>query len=814
MAKAAKRAGTRKRTWTRKEKKDRRNLKMWADGARESILQPHIAGYTDALERGWRAERDYVREVCREFHARISWRVADDEEPEEPLPEWDPQAIPEPEVLDDEETIAKRERIETMNAVGDCADSAVQKIQKRAMARDRSKDPWGLYLSKLAGVTSPPKARQAFQQYMHESYETDIKPVVEARWKASALEEDGVTLRTAKGPDAPFRAQVARELFKELSAAEQKALGDRAKKLAKDERDEYIAKMKAPVSKDPEDRQRCIDALGMFAQEFLKGVHEYTGLYSFCVFGGPVPSFDGDLRTLTVSWGRNIIEKLTFPQWAKERFGKEVLEFMRQWLITAFTEAECAEMVLPKGDAEDPLARAKYRMDDNWKGFGSQGSDSESEDDKSKSSDSDTDSETSDESGGSSSASDSASESSDGGETQSAVKRKDGRREKERKKVRAKANEKAKEEAKKRRAKGKGKEKEKTKEEKRKERKKELERRKDKDRQKEKAKGGREQEKKKEKEREKEKAKEKEKEREREKEKDKVKAKGKEREREGGSKRKAGEGGGAEDEARKKARTEDGRPQRKPTAKAKKGKATTAEGAASGSGSGSGGAGGNENGSGAPAPSRASSPPARAPSPPPPPPSPPPPAQPAPPGCPADAADWFKAVYAEVSTVPLGQPFNTLLEGWTNLERAYGWESGRRGLPSDGRPSQVSSWVSLARGSRGGSMGEGRGPTLADTVKFEKEWWGWWGKLQPEWRVRDEQREGRWARDERPATGPDTWTSLRFPGPNGILSLVACLFWWGKKLKSDERVGGWSEAVEDLSWMVWGMLAAEEAGKK
>ncbi|KAK7031312.1 hypothetical protein R3P38DRAFT_3187022 [Favolaschia claudopus] len=278
MAKSAKRVAARKRTWARKEKKDRRNLKMWADGARESVLQPHIAGYTDALERGWRAERDYVREVCREFHARISWRLADDEEPDEPLPEWDPQAIPEPEELDDEDTRAKRERVETMNAVGDFAVIAVErvtytlcfspfhflfindivrtclagslcidiydddtrinrwlkyrarKIQKRAMARDRTKDPWGLYLSKLAGLTSPPKARQAFQQYMHESYETDIKPVVEARWRGSALEEDGV----------------ARELFKELSAEEQKALGDRAKGLAKSERDEFPGEDESP----------------------------------------------------------------------------------------------------------------------------------------------------------------------------------------------------------------------------------------------------------------------------------------------------------------------------------------------------------------------------------------------------------------------------------------------------------------------------------------------------------------------------------------------------------------------------------------
>ncbi|KAJ7040215.1 hypothetical protein C8F04DRAFT_1253977 [Mycena alexandri] len=105
-----------KRNWKRIAKKDRRNLKMWAEGARESILRPHIAGYTDALERGWRAERDYLHTVCTEFHARISWQLPDDDEPELPLPEYDPFATPPVEELNEEDTISKRLRIETMNA--------------------------------------------------------------------------------------------------------------------------------------------------------------------------------------------------------------------------------------------------------------------------------------------------------------------------------------------------------------------------------------------------------------------------------------------------------------------------------------------------------------------------------------------------------------------------------------------------------------------------------------------------------------------------------------------------------------------------
>ncbi|KAJ7701894.1 hypothetical protein B0H17DRAFT_1195104 [Mycena rosella] len=93
----------------------RKSLKAWAKGARESILAPHIAGYTDALERGWRFERDYFAEVCREYHAKIDWRIADCEEPPEPLPAYNKFALPVVKMLSEEETVKKRERIVVLN---------------------------------------------------------------------------------------------------------------------------------------------------------------------------------------------------------------------------------------------------------------------------------------------------------------------------------------------------------------------------------------------------------------------------------------------------------------------------------------------------------------------------------------------------------------------------------------------------------------------------------------------------------------------------------------------------------------------------
>ncbi|KAK7027826.1 hypothetical protein R3P38DRAFT_3190954 [Favolaschia claudopus] len=839
--KYAKRNSPRKRTWTRKDKKDRRNLKMWAEGARETILAPHIPSYTDALERGWRAERDYVREVCREFHARISWRLADDEEPELPLPVYDPLATAESEELDEEETAAKRDRVETMNArINRWLKYRARKIQRRAMARDRSKDPWGLYLSKLAGVTAPPKARQAFQQYMHELYDTEIKPVVEARWRASCLEDDGVTLKTSKGPNAPFRAEVARELFKDLSNEQQKELSARAKAEAKLERDTYLSKMKAPPSKTPQDRQRCIDGLGAFTQDFLKGVHEHTGMYGVVIYGGPVPAFDGDLRTVTVSWGRNLPpESCTFPNWQKERFTNDVLAFMRDWLNTAYTKQECMDSAIPRGDDDengDPLARAKYTIDDlpsegdldDSEGEGDSDSDSEDRDD-SDSDDRDDSSSSSDT--GETSDGDMASDgtSDDAGKAKKDTKKK--RAERERKKASAKASEKAREEKKKMRRKEKESERAKEKKAKAKAKAKAKEKEKDKEKEKErekaKAKALKEKEKAKEREKEKEKARGKAKEKEKGGEKSKGRSrdgtrKGTEKdsggnasgEKTSGSKRKeapeAGDDEGERVKKKKKRAPEDGavangtpstsRPQPKALGKGKSKEVAPT-----------------------PTPDPDEVPPTPTPDPDAslPRPTPDPDADdsdaddglPPPPPCPASAAEWYALLYPEVAAAPLGERHNLLLSLCSDLEALYGWKKPLRGFSAKNRPVQISSWITMGRGARGGTMRQGAGPSIADMDTFARDWWKWWGGLQPKWRTRREDDPTRFQRVSYPERTQENWAALHNPGPNGVMTVMGSLLWWGKSAKQGKvDREPWAEAVEDLIWVLTELVEVARAG--
>ncbi|KAJ7939406.1 hypothetical protein B0H13DRAFT_2300677 [Mycena leptocephala] len=335
--------GRRKRERARIPKEARKNLRLWAEGARESILKPHLEEYALALDKGWHNERRYLKKVCNEFHARVDWRLADHDEPE--LKDYDPKAVLLPETLDDAEEVAKRQRVKELNArIRRWFNYRIRKVRKHnhSAGFDPTKDPYAVLLAKLSGLQSPPKARQAYQQFMHESYAEKIAPIVAERW-AKKLEDDAGNPDRTKEPKAGFRAQVAREVFAELPKSEQDNIAGRAKDEAATRRKAYQDALKTPASKAPSERQNLPEFVG----PLLRGIQEYTGMHSVLIVGGPVPKFGGELRTIHVAYGRNhSAGSYTWPQWDKERFSEQVLDFMTEFLATAFTPQECAAAAL------------------------------------------------------------------------------------------------------------------------------------------------------------------------------------------------------------------------------------------------------------------------------------------------------------------------------------------------------------------------------------------------------------------------------------------------------------------------------------
>ncbi|KAJ7883966.1 hypothetical protein B0H13DRAFT_2343915 [Mycena leptocephala] len=373
--------GREKRKRTRIPKKERRNLRFWAEGARETILTPHLDEYTIALDKGWREERKYLKQVCNEFHARVDWKLEDHEEPV--LRDFDPKEFLPPPNLTDEEEKLRAARVEVLNKrIRRWFLYRLRKLRKsiHSAALDPTKDPYAVLLAKLSGVQNPPKARQAYQQFMREAYSEKIAPVVAERWAEQLEENPGDPDRT-KEPKAGFRAKVAREVFATLSTNEQQQLGARAKEEALEKKKAFQKALADPPSAQPPDRQKCIDALPEFIGPILRGIQEYTGLHTVLVCGGPVPKYGGDLRTLHVAYGRNKTAGAhTWPQWDKPRFTNDVLNFMTEYLQTAFTPQQRSEAsLMPVGT----LASAKYMMPPK------QDSDSDSSDSDSEPDDSD-----------------------------------------------------------------------------------------------------------------------------------------------------------------------------------------------------------------------------------------------------------------------------------------------------------------------------------------------------------------------------------------------------------------------------------------
>ncbi|KAJ6447463.1 hypothetical protein C8R47DRAFT_937191, partial [Mycena vitilis] len=180
---------------------------------------------------------------------------------------------------------------------------------------------------------------------------------------------------------------------------------------------------------------------------------------------------------------------------------------------------------------------------------------------------------------------------------------------------------------------------------------------------------------------------------------------------------------------------------------------------------------------------------------------------------PADDGTWLAEVYGEVSAKNLGGEYNSLLRIWMSLERAYKYErkTGKVAwnTKSAGRPAAVDKWVGVGRGRGGkGTLGNGVGPPIDDVDAFAAGWWRWWAGFQPAWRVKDPARAERFLRQNYPAASAANWGSMRYPGPNGALNFVATLYWWGMAVAAKgSPAESWWEAVEEVRWMLTGLLA-------
>ncbi|KAJ6447330.1 hypothetical protein C8R47DRAFT_999819, partial [Mycena vitilis] len=162
--------------------------------------------------------------------------------------------------------------------------------------------------------------------------------------------------------------------------------------------------------------------------------------------------------------------------------------------------------------------------------------------------------------------------------------------------------------------------------------------------------------------------------------------------------------------------------------------------------------------------------------------------------------EWLDKAIAWLQRKDLGAQYASLLAALVRLEEAFGFDAETYGaLPSEDRPDQVQKWIGAGR-TRGQKV-----PAIANVGKYAEEWYGWWDSMQPEWRRRG--ADGAWmVGGDTAYGGNEEWGYLDRPGPNGCLSIVASLYFWGVcDNQSAAQRARWQEAVEDVSWMLEGL---------
>ncbi|KAJ6489313.1 hypothetical protein C8R47DRAFT_952517, partial [Mycena vitilis] len=157
---------------------------------------------------------------------------------------------------------------------------------------------------------------------------------------------------------------------------------------------------------------------------------------------------------------------------------------------------------------------------------------------------------------------------------------------------------------------------------------------------------------------------------------------------------------------------------------------------------------------------------------------------------------WLVDCVAQFRTKDLGCHFTSLLAALVDLETAFGFdEETYICLPADFRPDAVNKWIKGGRTTKTKKI-----PLVKKPAKYADQWYQWWDFLQPQWRRCGP--DGNWAAGgDATYGGANEWDALDAPGPNGCLSLVAGLYFWGAVEQPPDVRQRWLVAVQDVAWM-------------
>ncbi|KAF9035674.1 hypothetical protein BDZ89DRAFT_928156, partial [Hymenopellis radicata] len=166
--------------------------------------------------------------------------------------------------------------------------------------------------------------------------------------------------------------------------------------------------------------------------------------------------------------------------------------------------------------------------------------------------------------------------------------------------------------------------------------------------------------------------------------------------------------------------------------------------------------------------------------------------------------DWFSLCHRQFECI--GSPeWYDLLNVWTRVEGLAQFRLGTviLGGHSDLRPMALTEWVNTKR----------KQPIVIEKKNlksFASEFWAWWIDLQPEWRD-VAGLQGPLTSTHRSAPNGRSWGVLSdAKGRNRMVSVIACLAWWGVHHVVESGPAAlraqWRDAVEDVRYVLNGVL--------
>ncbi|KAJ3525220.1 hypothetical protein NMY22_g10666 [Coprinellus aureogranulatus] len=167
--------------------------------------------------------------------------------------------------------------------------------------------------------------------------------------------------------------------------------------------------------------------------------------------------------------------------------------------------------------------------------------------------------------------------------------------------------------------------------------------------------------------------------------------------------------------------------------------------------------------------------------------------------------DWFDPACKFLrADGRLGQEWDQLVDMWIEFEKAMGYGApGKGSLPVAKRPEE---WKDWAAKTKKGVRPYDRIPFILEPAEFGIVLTGWWHSLQPPFRVSDNIFPNPVYSET--AVQGDVWAPIRKAGPNGLVSVVTMMRWWGieamfpsNEYKTDSR-SEWRYMVYDVRMCV------------